>query len=659
MTKKSTKSLLALMLTFILVATLVLGALPAAAAEAPVLQSGEAVIAADADAAAINAALSKALLANYASVGDVEWEYAATNTYNTYFYETITNNYIPVPATEQVWVAVGGGTVTARIDDGKFLGKTYAQTGDVQFAAITSADDGAVFDVRIAGAADTVKFTLRKDGTAPVVTPDPEPDLEPDPEPAEKAVVTDSGEVYPVAVAFNDDVSWNYDGIAQNIINAVAPGLGLTTSDVTVKKTTKVIGWIDSDIAGTSSLHVGAIGAGESTVHLVFAGNDKVEPFDLRVKVNLSDQRMQPVIVLKEDAAVTYNKDGLRLGIYADAIDHAASALPAGVTADSFKMEYKHLLVVWSDIGRLDVGDYSVRISLPETAQYKAASVEGNLKVEKANVTVTVRPATIYPEEALPENFVTTNPEDDFTIFMLYAGVSTDLAPALYIQFPSSTVGDALMKGIDTIYALFNDGKTFTQRLNEGVTVGELREMLVTLAGYLKTGVENPVAKAVIDGVLSDTGFDSDTILSFLTAIENLPGVFDNWAVAVGVPGRAGTYAAAAVALNKNYNTGFGIGLLVVKQHFFGTKLVWNQTPDGAISAADAANFDFRAHAEYKGTALGGQTVRYSFTGFTSAGRLYISSNAPTEPGRYICTAYTFGGNFLALPITRLITISA
>ena len=657
MTKKSTKSLLALLLTFILVATLVLGTLPVAAADTPVLQNGEAVIAADADAAAINAALSKALLANYDSVGNVEWEYSATNTYNTYFYETISNNYLPFPATEQVWVAVGGATVTARIDDGKFLGKTYAQSGDVQFAPITSADDGTVFDVRIAGTEETVQFTLRKDGTAPVVTPDPEPDPEPDPdpEPAAKAVVVNTGETYPVAIAFNDDLSWNYTAIAQNIIDAVAPGLGLTPADVTVKN---VGTFSEYDLAGGFA-GVGKLGAGNNTVHMTFAGNDKVEPFDLKVKVNVSDQRMQPVIVLKEEAAVTYNKDGLRPGIYADAIDHDASTLPAGVTADSFKMEYKNLLVFWNDIGRLDVGDYTVRITLPETAQYKSASVEGDLKVEKANVTVTVRPATIYPEEALPENFVTTNPEDDFTIFMLYAGVSTDLAPALYIQFPSSTVGDALMKGIDTVYAFFNDGKTFTQRLNEGVTVGELREILVSLAGYLKDGVENPVVKAVIDGVLSDTGFDSDTILSFLTAIENLPGVFDNWAVAIGVPGRAGTYAAAAIALNKNYNTGFGIGLLIVKQHFFGTKLVWNQTPDGAISAADAANFDYRAHAEYKGTVLGGQTVKYSFTGFTSSGRLYISSTAPTEPGRYLCTAYTFGGNFLALPITRLITITA
>ena len=657
MTKRTTRSLLAFLLTFALIATLVLGTLPVAAAGEPVLRDGEAYISANATAAEINSTLSKTLLENYSAVGDVEWEYAAVNTYNTYFYETITNNYIPVPATEKVWVSVAGDTVTARIDDAKFLGKTYEQTGDVQFAAIGAADAGSVFDVRIAGTTDTVRFTLLADPNGGPAPADPEPSASPEPSanPTEKAVVTNSGETYPVAIAFNNDLSWDYVGIAQNIIDAVAPGLGLSPADVTVKN---VGTFSEYDLAGGIA-GIGKIGTGNNTVHLTFAGNDRVEPFDLKVKVNVSDQRMQPVIVLKEDAAVTYNKDGLRQGIYDSAIDFEASTLPAGVTADSFSMQYKNLLVFWKDIDRLDVGDYTVKLSLPETAQYKAASVEGDLKVEKANVTVFVRPATIYPEEALPENFVTTTPEDDFTIFLFYAGISSDLAPALYVQFPSSDVGDALMKGIDTIYALFNNGKTFTQRLNEGVTVGELREILSTMASYLKDGMENPVVANIVDTVFSNAGFDSNTIISMLTAIENLPGVFDNWAVAVGVPGRAGTYAAAAVALNKNYNPGFGIGLLVVKQHFFGTKLAWNQVPDGAIPAADVANFDFGAHAEYKGTVLGGQTVKYSFTGFTASGRLYISSSVPTEPGRYLCTAYTFGGNFLALPITRLVTISA
>ena len=657
MTKRSTKSLLALLLTFALVATLVLGAIPVAAADTPQLKDGQAYIAADASAEQIQAALSQALIANYDAVGNVEWEYSAANTYNTYFYETITNNFIPIPVTEHVWVSAAGGTVTARVNDRTFLNKSYEQTGDVQFAAISAGAADTVFDVRIAGTTDVVHFTLLADPNGSSTAPDPQPTTEPDPEPttpAEKAVVTNSGETYLVAIAFNDDISWNYTGIAQNIINAVAPGLGLTPADVTVKN---VGTFSEYDLAGGFA-GVGKIGEGNNTVHLTFAGNDRVEPFDLKVKVNLSDQRVQPVIVLKEDAAVTYNKDGLRQGIYDNAIDFEASTLPAGVTADSFSMQYKNLLVFWKDIDRLDVGDYTVKLSLPETAQYKAASVEGNLTVEKANVTVFVRPATIYPEEALPENYVTTTPEDDFTIFMFYAGISSDLAPALYIQFPSSDLGDALMKGIDTVYAVFNGGKTFTQRLNEGVTVGELREILTSMAGYLKEGVSNPIVKAVIDGAFQDAGFDSDTIINMLTAIENLPGVFDNWAVAIGVPGRAGTYAAAAVALNKNYNPGFGIGLLVVKQHFFGTKLVWNQTIDGSIPADQAANFDFGAHAEYKGTTIGGQTVRYSYTGFTSAGRLYISKEAPTEPGRYLCTAYTFGGNYITLPVTRLVTIS-
>ena len=184
--------------------------------------------------------------------------------------------------------------------------------------------------------------------------------------------------------------------------------------------------------------------------------------------------------------------------------------------------------------------------------------------------------------------------------------------------------------------------------------MGELREVLSQVAGILNDAVSNPLVATMIDTI----GFDSEMISNMLTAIENLPGVFDNWAVALGSPSRAGAYAVAAVAVNRNYNPGFGIGVLIVKQHLFGTKLEWNQKLDGTLTADQAASFDFGATASYNGTPVK-QTVKYSFTGFTSAGKLYISSSAPTEAGTYICTAYTFGGNYITFPITRIVRISA
>ena len=37
---------------------------------------------------------------------------------------------------------------------------------------------------------------------------------------------------------------------------------------------------------------------------------------------------------------------------------------------------------------------------------------------------------------------------------------------------------------------------------------------------------------------------------------------------------------------------------------------------------------------------------------------LYLSGDAPTEAGRYLETAFPLGGNFLAIPIVRVVTIN-
>ena len=40
-------------------------------------------------------------------------------------------------------------------------------------------------------------------------------------------------------------------------------------------------------------------------------------------------------------------------------------------------------------------------------------------------------------------------------------------------------------------------------------------------------------------------------------------------------------------------------------------------------------------------------------SGFTSKWKPYSSTKAPTEPGRYVVTVVTIGGNYQAAPITR------
>ena len=58
-------------------------------------------------------------------------------------------------------------------------------------------------------------------------------------------------------------------------------------------------------------------------------------------------------------------------------------------------------------------------------------------------------------------------------------------------------------------------------------------------------------------------------------------------------------------------------------------------------------------------TSISQESVSYLYSGFTSKWRVYSSTTTPpTEPGRYVMTVVTLGGNYQAAPITRSFQIT-
>ena len=188
-------------------------------------------------------------------------------------------------------------------------------------------------------------------------------------------------------------------------------------------------------------------------------------------------------------------------------------------------------------------------------------------------------------------------------------------------------------------------GKSFTQMMQDGVTVGELRKLFST--------------QELLD-LLEKLHIDTGTFGQILKVINKLPGIADNVRVGFGTPNRAGLYTVTAVTDNKNYETGVGIGALLVKQHVKGVKLTWNQKfTKGKISKEDAQNFDFKATLTYNGEAVSDENVHYLYTGVQSNLKPYSSTTtAPTKPGVYTMTVVTVGGNYQAAPIIRTFTIT-
>ena len=224
----------------------------------------------------------------------------------------------------------------------------------------------------------------------------------------------------------------------------------------------------------------------------------------------------------------------------------------------------------------------------------------------------------------------------------------------MFVQLPERYTNTALIKAID--WALEQAGQpTLTEMMNNGTTVGQLRKIL---SDVISRGADLP---QFIKDALKNANIDIDTLVKLNEALNKLPGLLDNVRVAFGVPDQAGLYVVTAVTNNKNYETGVGTGMLLVKKHYSGVKLQWNQTiPNGKLTAEEATNFDFKATLSYNGNSdISQDNVHYLYSGFTSKWRPYSSTTTPpTEPGRYVVTVVTLGGNYQAAPITRAFQIT-
>lgn len=246
------------------------------------------------------------------------------------------------------------------------------------------------------------------------------------------------------------------------------------------------------------------------------------------------------------------------------------------------------------------------------------------------------------------QQYVATNPEDTFSIFKVYSGVTSGLSGIVYVQLPESMVSKEALEKLDPIFKLAT-GKPLTKALQDGTTVGELR-------AFLKNN------QKLLDGAadfLKLIGVDITAFTKLVDTLNSLPSVFDSTRVAFGSPNRAGMYLVTAIASNPNYNPGVGTGVLVVKMRATGANLVWNNDRT-TFTTGELANSPLGATLMRDGKVCHNQDgVRYRYVGTTDTHRLYINSKAPTEPGTYRQTAYILGGNDMAKSISRSITITA
>lgn len=479
---------------------------------------------------------------------------------------------------------------------------------------------------------------------------------------------------YEVGMVFDDEQGYNYDATAAAIYNAVVASttpVAFAAEDVTVEYNADPTG-ITSTFKPLDYTDLGGLvkfGTGEWKIRISVPDTQAYRGNSVIVTVTTTDNRAASSVVCKEGVSITYNMDAnvMKQALFDNAIDWENSILPAKDTLsiDNFTFEYYGENVLtdninggvkqWAPIegGTVTLLNYpqmgaadsqQIRISFKGNADYRPSEAgESTIAVNKAKVSVKVNSTNIYADEQLPANFVTTNPTDKFDIYTIYAGTTSDVTTSLYLDLPDRYTSNAILKILDPVVEAIS-GKTFTQMLNDGVTVGELRELFST--------------QELLD-LLDKLNIDTGTFGQILTVINKLPSVVDTLRISFGTPNRAGLYTVVAVTDNKNYETGVGMGFLLVKMRLSGSKLTWNQEISGKMTVEEAKNFDFGATLSHNGDVTVSQSnVHYLYSGFTSKWRIYSSTTTPpTEPGSYVMTVVTLGGNYLAAPITRTFTI--
>lgn len=483
-------------------------------------------------------------------------------------------------------------------------------------------------------------------------------------------VVTNEGP-YNVSMKFNKDQSYDYDATAKAIYEAVIKSTNpeLSFEDFKVEYNADPTSVLDVwyELSNSAALNLNKFKAGTWEIRLSWNATKEYKGGNIVVTVNVEDNRLESAVTLKEGTSVTYNMDAqeMKKALF-KSIDFSKSTLPSKdeLSVDDFTYEYYGTNVLagniagsikqWApveggkvtllDYPQMPAGEQKVRITYKGNSDYRpSTSGETTITVKKAKVKVSVHSTNIFADEELSKDFITTNPADKFDVYTVYAGATSNVSLGLYLDLPARfTDNAAVIQVLDPIVEkLF--GKKFTQMMQDGVTVGELRKLFST--------------QELLD-LLEKLHIDTGTFGQILKVINKLPGIADNVRIGFGTPNRPGLYAVTAITDNKNYETGVGIGALLVKQHVKGVKLVWNQKLT-KISKEEAQNFDFKATVTCNGKAVSDENVHYLYTGVQSNLKPYSSTTtAPTEPGVYTMTVVTIGGNYKAAPITRTFTIT-
>ena len=471
-----------------------------------------------------------------------------------------------------------------------------------------------------------------------------------------------------VSLVFNDDASLKYAAI-EDAIRALVTSSdeSLAPSNITVKYDAALTDITDR-FKPLNNTQVGTTPFGEGTfkIELTWAGNDQYKPFEWTGDISFIDNRIATNIAIKENASITYNvdKDAMKKDIFNNVIDWAAST-PTDKTAltyENFKFEYKGKDLADAKLNADEKNPQDITISYSGDATSKPCNnVTASVIVKKANVKVSMNMFTkayAGDEKGLSKEAlgVTLDPDDpNLDVYMVFTGINTNLETSVNLVLTDDQ--QAIINKISEIQVKYlhkSEDETLKAMLKEGIEISKVKAAINEVLKYFDNDAT--------EWLLKQFGLPSlDTIKNLLYVLDKMTELFDDAKICVGLPDHAGLYKAYAIAVNKNYNTGYASGTVLILMNVKNVKIVMNENFDKKMTVETAKEVaKAPASLQHNGVTVKDQSsLHYLYTGIQSNLKPYQSTtDFPTEPGRYVVTVVTLGGDYLAPPVTRSFQIT-
>ena len=367
-------------------------------------------------------------------------------------------------------------------------------------------------------------------------------------------------------------------------------------------------------------------------IKITYAGNDQYGSFSSdEITVTIVDPRSVSVLELNAGVTLQYNtEETMKQEIYEKVIASLNTGEGTAIahTIDDFTIEFERAL-----------GEQTVTVSYKGSDDYKPCEASTVITIEKGKASVTVNSQNITYGESFAPVF-SSNPSDAKVIGII-GGVTGN--GALYVSVDASqiTINDIAGKEIPVIGNLSLQ-KFITDTLGiKEFKVSQLTDILQKIPGEDISDIVAGIQQAI-------------------DVIEQVaPGLLDTTVSLGELPSEAGVYTAVGVTASQNYKTALGIGLLTVAPKTSDVKLAFDQEFDNnahKLTISQAQAFDFGGHI-VDGDVQETNNVHTLYVGMTTSGKLYTGTTPCLEPGAYTESVYVLGGNYFALPISRLYTI--